>query len=454
MSEVVDCIAWIVRKTFWSLGVLLQFLGLRLLDLLGLIFNLLACCTVVRLPHMVCQFMNMDNFWEWRSFGLIQLGIFLSDIPIFIMGIFVLVTIFRVKPCYDELTDNWEGWMADSASIYYSGWKLRKIIAKNFFKSFIDLFCLPLALVLLLSWRCIIFIRKIKKAESDSDRRKACLIQFFQLLLDIPLILLSVLPVLSWRLPVFVYQIRKGIKAKEDWDELRFVGPVQCFYLFLDIPCLLMFIVTLLTWRCPIMIWQLSHPEYPFYRKRQQKTIRKIIALQFLYVFLDIPCIVCLVLVLPLWRLPSFVRRCKKALVVERNKQAFYKKEMRIRQSIIIEFVMVFVDIVCFTGFLVVVLTLWRTYPLLKDVKTYFKRYRKDDARHHRTTTTKTTVNDVNKVDDKEKEPISPSSTQQQFNYSSTATTLTAADDFAVSMSTKEEAQGNVMEEENENVKV
>ena len=441
MSEVVDCIAWIVRKTFWSLGVLLKFLGLRLLDLLGLIFNLLACCTLVRLPHMIGQFMLMDNFWRWRIDGLIQLGIFLSDIPIFIMFLFVLITIFRVKPCCNELSANWEGWMLDDDT-YYSGWKLRKIIAKNFFKSFIDLFCLPIALMLLLSWRSVIFIRKIKKAESDSKRRKTCFIQFFQLLLDIPLILLSILPVLSWRLPVFVYQIRKGIKNKEDWDELRFLGPVQCFYLFLDIPCLVMFVVTLVTWRCPIMIWQLSHPEYPFYRKRQQKTIRKIITLQFLYVFLDIPCIVCLTLVLPLWRLPSFMSRCRKALAVERKKHAFYKKEMRIRESVLIEFVMVFVDLICFAGFLVVILTLWRTYPLVKDVKTYLARYRKDDTRRQ------TTADDVNKLDG-EKEPISPTSTQQPLNYSSTATTTTiiAEGDVVGSTSTKE--QENTIQEEN-----
>ena len=417
MSEVVDCIAWIVRKTFWSLGVLLKFLGLRLLDLLGLIFNLLACCTVVRLPHMVAQFRIMKNMWEWRYAGLAQVFIFLSDIPVFIMAVFILITIWRVQPCYVELKEKWRGWKVIS-DVYYSGWALRKIVVKNFFKSFIDLFCLPLALVIVMSWRCVIFIRKMKKAETDSDRRKTCFKQFFHLLLDIPLILLSVPPLLSWRLPIFVYQIRKGLKIKQNWEELRFVGVVQCFYLFLDIPCLLMFLLTLVTWRCPIMIWQLSNLDYPFYTKRQQITIRKIVTLQFLYLFLDIPCIVCLVLVLPLWRLPSFVERCKKALSRRRDKSAFYKKEMEIRKSVLVEFAILFVDIVCFVAFLVVVLTMWRTYPLLKDAKSYWARYRKDRTRN----------NKINTKSGDENEPISPTK-QQQTNYNSTAETTTTANE-------------------------
>ena len=411
MSEVVDCIAWIVRKTFWSLGVLLKFLGLRLLDLLGLIFNLLACCTLVRLPHMIVQFRMMSNMWEWRFVGLAQLAFFLSDIPIAIMGVFVLLTMWRVPACLSELKKAWSGWVVSSSDLCYSGWKLRTIIIKNFFKSFIDLFCLPLALVLIVSWRCVIFVRGMKKAESDTERRKVCFKEFFQLLLDIPLLLLSIPPLLSWRLPIFVYKIKKGVGNKEDWNDLRFVGVIQCFYLFLDIPSLLMFLVTLVTWRCPIMIWQLSKPEYPFYRRRQQMTIRKIVTLQFLYLFLDIPCILCLLVVLPSWRAPSLVERCRKALSKRRSKKEFYKKEMEMRKGVLVEFTMFFIDIICFVLLLVVLLTLWRTVTLVKDIKSYLKRYKGKQGHKKRMQLTG--------GDREENEPISPSK-QQKTTYNST----------------------------------
>lgn len=376
MSEIVDAIAWIVRKTFWSLGVLLEFLGLRLLDLLGLVFNILACCTVFRLPFMIAELVNLKNIWWWRIIGVIQLAIFIFDIPIFVMALFILVTMWRVHPCYVNLKGAWSGWQ--NGDIYYTGWDIRKVIIKEFFKSCIDIFCLPTSFVLLLSWRCVIFVREIKTAKSDSDRRKVCFVQFFQLLLDIPLLILTLPAIFSWRLPFFIRKLKKHCKD-DDWDDLRVLGPIQTCYLFVDLPCLIIFSITVVTWRCPILLWQLNSPEYSIYKKRQQWKIRKICALQFLYLFLDIPCIVFFIFVaLTMWRLPTFVRRTRKKLLRERAKSAFYKKEMQIRQVCAYEFIMIFVDVTCFVFFVVVFCTLWRTYPLLKDIKGYLKRYRGD----------------------------------------------------------------------------
>jgi len=153
MSEIVDCMSWVVRKTFWSLGIFLLFLLKRFADLLGLIFNLLACCTIVRLPAMIHYFMNMLE-WEWEQWwytGLVQVFIFLSDIPFMLMGLIVFATLIRIYPMCKELSEEHKGFVR-SSELFYSGCHMRGIVAKHFATLAIDLLCIPSALVVLLSW--------------------------------------------------------------------------------------------------------------------------------------------------------------------------------------------------------------------------------------------------------------------------------------------------------------
>ena len=75
-SEITDCVSFIVRKVFWSLSVASIFIGKRILDVLGLLFFVLACLTLIRFPCMLRQIPHL-TFNSWRYIGLLQFLIFI-----------------------------------------------------------------------------------------------------------------------------------------------------------------------------------------------------------------------------------------------------------------------------------------------------------------------------------------------------------------------------------------
>lgn len=375
MSEIVDCIAFIIRKTCWSLYVFFKFLLLRLLDLLGLIFNVAACCTIIRLPFMIAHFVNMHSFADWRLYGLIQLIIFITDLPIILMALVVFVTLIRVYPCCKDLKETWDGWKF--YDLYYTGFGIRLVVMQHFFTLFIDVFCIPSAVIVLLSWRSCRFVSKFKNAENDWKRRKLCFVECAQIFLDIPLLLAFVIVCISWRLPFVIYDIKRGTKKARGWNEIRFRGLEQMFYLFVDIPCFVLFLITIISWRSPILVWQLNGYDTSIFKNSVQWRLRSMALLQFLYLFVDVPCIVMSVfLFATLWRLTSAYSGIKKVLSESYERKKFYKKEFKVRNVILQQFGMIFVDLFCFGMALFVLMTLWRTYPLLKDFKKYWKKYR------------------------------------------------------------------------------
>ena len=383
MTEIVDCIAWVVRKTFWSLGVFLKFLFLRLLDLLGLIFNILACCTIIRLPSMIKAFNDMDKMWEWRVMGFLHILLFILDIPVIIMALFIFATLIRVYPMLRDMNEN--NVCSDMSSEWerngFLGFKVRGYILKHFVIVFVDLFCLLFVVVCLLSWRNVIFVRQFKAAESDLDKRGVIFKQFMNVLWDIPLLLCFFVSCCTWRLPFVFMDVLRLQTNDEKWDRIRYVGVSNLCYMLLDLPCIVAFLIAMCTWRSPLLIWQLL--PHNIFRMNEsveaQWQIRKICLLQFLFVFCDIPVFGCVLLVVvTVWRIPQLVKHTKKELGKSFSRNNFYKREWKIRAACFKECGMILVDFFsCLLGF-VVFLTMWRARPLWKDIQKYRQMYKDD----------------------------------------------------------------------------
>ena len=363
MSEIVDCIAFIVRKACWSFYVCAKFVTLRVLDLLGLVFNILACLTIIRLPAMIKHFSDMDSMTEWRSDGFVQIMIFLSDIPFMLMFLILAFGSFGLllRPLYKNIKEEdvvWDFSDESSNRFFYGGFHLRRIIAVHFFRMLCDVFCVPLALICLCSWRCMIFVRKVREENykwEDWDWRRHCFIQAVHLLVDIPCILVGMVVMLTWRSPFLIRNIKEKIDDDEKWDSYRLLVFPEFILIFVDIFCMLLFVFTLLTWRSPLMIIALKEED-----NMTQWKVRSIILQQALLVWVDLPCILCAVVVLvTIWRIPNLIRN-------------FTKDEWKLRATCCKEAAMLLVDLACFILILLIVLTLWRIYPLSKSVRKYW----------------------------------------------------------------------------------
>ena len=362
MSEIVDCIAWIVQKTCWTFYKFCEFIFLRILDLLGLFFNVAACLTIIRLPCMIKQFSIMKTMADWRLVGFVQCLIFLMDIPVIFMAFAVLIfsmgiVYFPMKKEIQEKMIKCDYTYKNESNIYFGGFKLRKLVARYFFKHLTGMLCVPMLVLTLLSWRSVILVRKLRPHNYFKWKwRKVILSQFLQLFVDVPCVLVAFFVAISWRLPFYIRDVKKS-RQNHSWSTWRFVAFEHFFLLFVDLFCFLLFILTMLTWRFPLLINELRHDSC-----ESQWDARSIVVQQFLLIFVDIPCIFCfLVVFITVWRLPRFIKNLKW-------------DEWEIRRNCVYQAGMMFVDFACFLIFGIVLLTLWRIYPLIRDIRKYKKR--------------------------------------------------------------------------------
>ena len=366
MSEIVDCISWIVQKTCWSFYVFLKFMLLRFLDLLGLVFNIAACLTIVRLPCMIRQFSSMD-LEEWRYVGLLQLLIFIFDIPVMIAAAILILTVYRMFPLCKELKEEDCEWDFNKkeGELYYAGCKPRWIILKHFFFLLVDALFIPAILICLLSWRCFMFVRDFKKENDSWERRKTCFLHLFNLFLDIPCIILFIICLCSWRMPLIInhwYEIYKDEHKSFDWDAEKWYSFWHFGVLILDIPCIACFFICLFTWRAPFLIKKLKGKD--IFDNHSEFKIKKLAVAQFLLIFVDIPCIIFALFVLvTVWRFPFFVQDCKRAFKKDK------KLQWKIRQAAAVQFFIFFIDVLCLLMSIIIFVTLWRAYHLLKKIK-------------------------------------------------------------------------------------
>ena len=370
MSEIVECIAFVVQKTCWSLGVFAVFVTKRLADLFGLMFNILACLTIIRLPCMCMQLGSMKSMWEWRCMGLVHFLFFLVDIPFILMGLlmivitcgFILIPFFKdVKKEHITMSELME---PVSGIFCLNLFQIHVLVASYFFRFICDILCIPMAVVCLLSWRCHIFVKKLyRKGYSyrEFGWRKLCVLQFLQILVDIPCILIGMLVMVTWRAP-FLFKRVKQLKSDDNrkWNQERLQVFPEFFYIFVDFVCMALFVITMVTWRAPLLIRKLYHVE------KKQFKIRKAVVEQVLLIFVDIPCIACaLVVFVTLWRIPSFIRNWENS-------------EWKVRKNCINQLGMLLMDLSCLLLSIFVLVTLWRLYPLVADIRKYWSRPREE----------------------------------------------------------------------------
>lgn len=159
MSEIVECIAYVVRKTCWSLGVFAVFVAKRVADLFGLILNILACLTIIRLPCMCMQFSKMDSLSEWRYIGFVHFMFFLIDIPFILMGLFMItITLGLILiPFFNDLKKDGVTltYLSEPlGGIYcFGSFDIHILIASYFFRFISDVLCIPMAVICVLAWR-------------------------------------------------------------------------------------------------------------------------------------------------------------------------------------------------------------------------------------------------------------------------------------------------------------
>lgn len=370
MSEIVECIAFVVQKTCWSLGIFAVFVAKRIADLFGLIFNILACLTIIRLPCMWMQFSAMDSFWEWRFIGFVHFIFFLIDIPFILMGTFMIIITcgLILIPFYKDIKKDritLTELRKPKFGIYgLNLFQIHLLVASYFFRFICDVLCIPLAVICILSWRCCIFVKKMRKKDyswRDFGWRKLCVQQFVQILVDIPCILIGMAVIVTWRAPFLNKRVRKKrYEDQEKWNEWRFGVFPEFFYIFVDFVCIVLFLITMVTWRAPMLCRNL------YYAEKKQMKIREIIVKQALLIFVDIPCIVCfLVVFVSMWRIPNFIRNWKNS-------------EWKIRENCIIQLVMLLLDFSCLVLSVFVVMSLWRLYPLITDIRKYWSRPREE----------------------------------------------------------------------------
>lgn len=366
MSEIVECISWIVSKTCWSLGVFALFVAKRMADLFGLMFNILACLTIVRLPCMCMQFSNMDSWWDWRVNGFVHFAFFLIDIPFILMGLFMIfITCGLILiPFFNDMKQeniSFSTLKGPDHGIYcLNAFQLHLLVGLYFFRFICDVLCIPLAVICVLSWRSCIFINKLGKKNyswSDWGWRKLCVVQCLQLLLDIPCIFIGFMVMITWRAPFLIKRVKeRRDEDDEKWNHWRFEVFPEFFYIFVDLVCIICLLFTMLTWRAPLLINKLRHAP-----KKQWK-IREIMVTQLLLVFVDLPCIFCaLIVFITVWRIPNFIRNWEQ-------------DEWKIRANCICQVGMLFIDFGCLLLSFIVILTLWRLYPLICDIRKYWSR--------------------------------------------------------------------------------
>lgn len=370
MSEIVECISFIVQKTCWSLGIFAVFVAKRLADLFGLMFNILACLTIIRLPCMCMQFGSMESMWQWRYIGFVHFMFFLIDIPFILMGLFMIVITcgFILIPFFKDVKKEhitMSELIGPVSGIFCLNlFQIHLLVASYFFRFICDILCIPMAVVCLLSWRCHIFVKKLYRegySYKEFGWRKLCVLQFLQILVDIPCILIGTLVMVTWRAPFLIKRV-KELKGNDGgkWNQGRLQVFPEFFYIFVDFVCIALFVITMVTWRAPILIWELYHVE------RKQFKVRKTVLEQVLLVFVDIPCLACaLVVFVTLWRIPNFM-------------QNWENSEWKVRENCISQLGMLLVDLSCFLLSIFVLVTLWRLYPLIADIRKYWSRPREE----------------------------------------------------------------------------
>ena len=407
-DPVIQCLAYVVKRTFITFGKLLEFLLRRLLDLIGLIFNLIAICTIIRAPATIYYLFFSDDFklkYRWWYTGIWQFCVFLFDIPTILTFPFFVLCPWRIFFVVTEAREEKDFEWNDLA---WEGCAIRLRIWKHFFFLLFDILSVPFVICLALSWRNVRTYRKCVKSSTNGEFEiKAVIVkEFIHLIGDIILFPLLFLLLISWRAPIIIGIMKKEYERNKLLS-LDVKGEILCeyFFLILDILSLPAVIITVFSWRLPFFV---SHMMYKNYASRKDlcnfyHKMRKVVWKNLIYFLMDIPCIISfifLVALFPLtpWRLVLYVKTFK-ARVFPKPKYAMdndgetkevpplsiIKRERRERVILLTVALLAILDVLAIIVSVILALTLWRLPSLISRLKkAYHDHFSSSDAPSNR----------------------------------------------------------------------
>jgi hypothetical protein len=183
--------------------------------------------------------------------------------------------------------------------------------------------------------------------------RKLVVTYFFKHLTGMLCIPMLLLTLFSWRSVILVRKLRSHNYFEWKW---RKVILVQFLQLFVDIPCVFVAFFVVISWR------------FPFY-KRDVKEARqdhgwsrwRFVAFEhFALLFVDLFCFMLLVLTMFTWRGPLVIRELRSDSCTD---------QWEARYIVAKQFLLIFVDIPCIFCFFVVLVTVWRLPRFIKNLK-------------------------------------------------------------------------------------
>ena len=409
---VLSCIRSVVVKTCRTAATLVEFAAKRILDFIGLIFNIAALCTVVRaypLVHMLLYHRKDKDWrpWVWRGGGVLQLLIFIMDIPFAIMLFLETIFFWRLALLikYHDSEDLNTKWY-DSESFNYCGFigfNFRVDIFISFLGLITDLFVIPFAFILFFSWRSVKVFMEMKNETSDFGRKRVLLINFFLLIVDIFVLIMFLVQCFSWRLTVMFHVTKKviGEYTKENTNpinndtQLKRVSKIEwnfrrrVFYnflrLLLDILMIPMIILLIFSWRLPILCkkfnkfnLQINGPD-PGPRWKAELQLRGGILAHFWRYCFDLVMLIPIAIMLCSWRHPILILKFNKFFKSARKR----KDELKLRYSLLFHALQVLVDIITIPP-MIITLFSWRfiffiqIFPLNsnKSISKKFKKIR------------------------------------------------------------------------------
>ena len=419
---VISCIRTVVVKTCSTAATLAWFSVERLLDLIGLVFNLVAICTIVRAYptiHLIWQYKDDKDwrFWTWRGAGLFQILIFISDIPFAIMLLLETIFFWRLGLLLYKKDKKNKKWFETYCwrDFGYIGFEIRADIFKSFLGLMTDFLVIPFAIPVFCSWRARRAYNKL--GTYDLARKYTLMKEFFLLLIDVCIFVLFVIQCLTWRLPVMIFHLMRWIDDyrpsnsravavtspdgdqpastarppnTDEMEDIDLSFRLRILYSFLklilDIMMLPLVILLLFSWRAPILFKKfvifrenLSGKNGSYSKRRAEWYLRGAIATHSLRYCIDLATLVPISIVFCSWRFPILIMKFQRFFKSNMKRQ----DEFDLRYSILFHAGQVVIDLLSIPPMLITILS-WRLiffiqmFPLSssKSVSRKFKKVR------------------------------------------------------------------------------
>eukprot|EP01113_Clastostelium_recurvatum_P021007 TRINITY_DN2486_c0_g1_i5.p1 TRINITY_DN2486_c0_g1~~TRINITY_DN2486_c0_g1_i5.p1 ORF type:complete len:1371 (+),score=209.37 TRINITY_DN2486_c0_g1_i5:152-4264(+) len=351
------------------------------IDLLAFICFMITICLLVRIPFLIHLLLNDQ---VRRSRKTLRTHIFLqfvmTFVDLFISVPFSLLLVFfpwRWRHNLHRLRKSSQQW--EVVRVHYKI-KLRFFILLEFLNGVVDLFILPLAIILLLTpWRILMLRNKIvalrPPKNSINKWRRKYMRQVLKAVVDLMCMLLGVFVVATlYRLPTMIM----GLYRMKGTNDRRGVPALQFVYILLDLLTIITLPFLLITgYRIPKVVircrrsWGFVYAidarigynaEHPPTYEHPEPNAQKGLLKQFGHFVVDLPFILMGIIVLALiWRSFFLIRDLKNATTAgERRRRVAY------------HFGHLFVDIIDLPfalASLIMMVTIWRIYPFYKGAK-------------------------------------------------------------------------------------